>query len=153
MAITFEYLTDKVKNIHEATSLYAKGAVNQLLTSRNWAIGYYIVEFEQKGKDRAEYGSHLLDNLSEKIDIKGLDRQMLTSCRSFYNKYPQLCGTVSRRLNAATSSYSRLPAIELPVPKSSQIEEKTSQEQICETVSRKFITDPEILITKLSLQE
>lgn len=33
------------------------------MTLRNWAIGYYIVEYEQDGSDRAEYGSHLLKNL------------------------------------------------------------------------------------------
>ena len=40
-----------------------ESAVNQLLTIRNWAIGYYIVEFEQNGKARAEYGSNLLEKL------------------------------------------------------------------------------------------
>ena len=29
----------------------------------NWLIGYYIVEFEQHGKDRAEYGTQLLKKL------------------------------------------------------------------------------------------
>lgn len=38
----------------------AKSAVNQLMTLRNWAIGYYIVEYEQGGNDRAEYGTNLL---------------------------------------------------------------------------------------------
>ena len=33
-------------------------------TMRNWLIGYYIVEFEQHGKDRAEYGLQLLSALS-----------------------------------------------------------------------------------------
>ena len=48
-----------------------------MLTARNWAIGYYIVEYEQHGKDRAEYGSHLLAKLAERLDVKGLDRSML----------------------------------------------------------------------------
>ena len=33
-----------VKNVHNATSNKAKSTINQLLTIRNWAIGYYIVE-------------------------------------------------------------------------------------------------------------
>lgn len=79
------------------TSMYAKGAVNQLLTVRNWMIGYYIVEYEQHGQNRAEYGQHLLENVAEKINIKGIDRQMLNTCRLFYIKYPQICETASRK--------------------------------------------------------
>ena len=37
---------------------------------RNWIIGYYIVEFEQKGKERAEYGEHLLEKLEERVALK-----------------------------------------------------------------------------------
>ena len=98
--MTFETLTEQVKTVHEATSAYAKGAVNQLLTIRNWAIGCYIVEYEQNGKKRAQYGSRLLTYLAESLSIKGLDRQLLTLCRIFYLKYPQICGTVSRKLDA-----------------------------------------------------
>ncbi|SHL08394.1 hypothetical protein [Fibrobacter sp. UWH4] len=53
---TFEILAERVKDVHNATSSVAKGAVNQLLTIRNWAIGCYIVEYEQEGCDRAKYG-------------------------------------------------------------------------------------------------
>jgi len=35
-----------------------------MLTIRNWLIGYYIVEFEQNGKDRAEYGISLLKSIA-----------------------------------------------------------------------------------------
>lgn len=59
----FELLADSIKQINDKASSAAKSAVNQLMTLRNWAIGYYIVEYEQDGSDRAEYGSHLLKNL------------------------------------------------------------------------------------------
>lgn len=98
--LTFENLIGNVEHVHDITSSYAKGAVNQLLTVRNWMIGYYIVEFEQHGKNRAEYGTHLLENLAKRIEIKGLDRQMLNTCRNFYIKYPQICETVSRKLKS-----------------------------------------------------
>lgn len=52
----FELLADSIKQINEKASSAAKSAVNQLMTLRNWAIGYYIVEYEQDGSDRAEYG-------------------------------------------------------------------------------------------------
>lgn len=76
-----------------------KGAVNQLLAIRNWMIGYYIVEFEQKGSDRAKYGEHLLENLAKMLEIKGLERNQLNLCRIFYLRYPQICSTVSHKLS------------------------------------------------------
>ena len=96
--MTFDNLISSVEHVHDITSMYAKGTVNQLLTVRNWMIGYYIVEYEQHGQNRAEYGQHLLDNIAEKINIKGIDRQMLNTCRLFYIKYPQICETASRKL-------------------------------------------------------
>ena len=41
----FELLADSIKQINEKASSAAKSAVNQLMTLRNWAIGYYIVEY------------------------------------------------------------------------------------------------------------
>ena len=64
-AMKFELLADSIKQINDKASSAAKSAVNQLMTLRNWAIGYYIVEYEQDGSDRAEYGSHLLKNLEK----------------------------------------------------------------------------------------
>ena len=98
--LSFDKLVENVENVHAVTSSTAKGAVNQLLTVRNWAIGYYIVEFEQNGSDRAEYGVSLLSNLADRISIKGLDRTRLNQCRLFYIKYPQICETVSHKLQA-----------------------------------------------------
>ena len=58
-------------------------------------IGYYIVEFEQKGKNRAEYGKNLLEAIADELKIKGLDRTYLNLCRIIYIKYPQNCATLS----------------------------------------------------------
>ena len=41
---------------------------------RNWLIGYYIVEYEQNGKDRAEYGAKLLKKLEEFL-LKQLEKE------------------------------------------------------------------------------
>ncbi len=65
------------------------------MTLRNWVIGYYIVEYEQDGKDRAEYGSNLMENLEKNIDEKGLNVTLFKSCRQFYKTYPQIRSTVS----------------------------------------------------------
>ena len=54
--ISFETLMNSIKEINTQAGGMAKSAVNQLMTLRNWAIGYYIVEYEQGGKDKADYG-------------------------------------------------------------------------------------------------
>ena len=97
--LTFENLIGNVEHVHDITSAYAKGAVNQLLTVRNWMIGYYIVEYEQHGQKRAEYGTNLLGEMANSLNIKGLDRTHLNLCRVFYIKYPQICATVSHSLD------------------------------------------------------
>ena len=51
------YMPEQKEEVKKAT----KSDVNQLMTLRNWAIGYYIVEYEQEGSDRAEYGSHFFE--------------------------------------------------------------------------------------------
>lgn len=91
----FELLADSIKQINDKASSAAKSAVNQLMTQRNWAIGYYIVEYEQDGSDRAEYGSHLLKNLEKQIDQKGMNYTLFKACRQFYKVYPQIGSTVS----------------------------------------------------------
>lgn len=137
--LSFGSLVASVENIHSLTNAYAKGAVNQLLTIRNWMIGYYIVEFEQKGSDRAKYGEHLLENLAKMLEIKGLERNQLNLCRIFYLRYPQICSTVSSKLSIIDNRGS-LPAITA----------LNVTEQKCSTMSSKFETPPEILISRLS---
>ena len=55
----FESLVDTIVAIHNQAYDFATKAVNIGLTLRNWLIGHRIVEFEQKGRDRAAYGEKL----------------------------------------------------------------------------------------------
>jgi len=91
----FELLADSIKRINDKAGNAAKSAVNQLMTLRNWVIGYYIVEYEQEGSDRAEYGAHLLKNLEKEISQKGMNATLFKYCRNFYLRYPQIGPTVS----------------------------------------------------------
>ena len=143
--LSFENLADNVSQIHELTSGKAKNAVNQMLTVRNWAIGYYIVEYEQSGKDRATYGASLLVNLAKKLNIKGLNRPMLVLCRSFYLKYPQIHAIVSKRLG-----YLQGTQVYMSEDENRWEASLRAEEEICATVSHKFETDPELLINRLS---
>ena len=51
----FENLVNNIEQIHHHFQQQAVKAVNVSLTIRNWLIGFYIVEFEQNGADRAKY--------------------------------------------------------------------------------------------------
>ena len=86
----FELLADSIKQINDKASSAAKSAVNLFLSLRNWAIGYYIVEYEQDGSDRAEYGSHLLKNMEKQIEQKGMNYTLFKACRQFFKVYPQI---------------------------------------------------------------
>ena len=75
-------------------------AVNTELLEANWRTGQYIVEFEQGGKARAEYGKQLLVKLSKDLTIKngrGFSRSNLLYMRKFYLLFPK-SGTVSHIL-------------------------------------------------------
>ena len=58
--MNFEALVKHISTIQNTLQAQAAHAVNLALTSRNWLMGCYIVEFEQNGEDRAAYGEQLL---------------------------------------------------------------------------------------------
>ena len=68
--MSFEDLVKAVKVAHSSTQAGAVKAINRMQTMRNWIIGYYIDEFELKGKERAEYGERLFAKLAERVAIK-----------------------------------------------------------------------------------
>jgi predicted nuclease of restriction endonuclease-like (RecB) superfamily len=85
----FEKLLDNISQVHTSLQQSAVKAINQHITIRNWVIGCYIVEYEQKGEDRAKYGDNLTERLDKRLNIKGLGSRNLRSCRLFYLTYPQ----------------------------------------------------------------
>ena len=97
----FEGLIDNVYQTHCLLQQNAQKAVNRNLTMRNWLVGYYIVEVEQNGEDRAKYGARLLEEMAKRIKVKGIkgfNLSTLRNCRIFYNTYPQIRQTVSTEL-------------------------------------------------------
>jgi predicted nuclease of restriction endonuclease-like (RecB) superfamily len=88
--LNFESLVSVIEQTHIHLQHQAVKAVNVSLTVRNWLVGYYIVEFEQKGEDRAKYGQKLFKVLAEKISVKGLGETNLKLSRQFYSTYPEL---------------------------------------------------------------
>ena len=85
--------------INDARRVSAR-TVNAVMTATYWEIGRRIVEFEQKGKERAKYGKELLKKLSADLTLrfrKGFSRQNLQRFRQFYLTWPidTICSTSS----------------------------------------------------------
>ena len=86
-------ITVQIENIHSYFYDYANRQVNYAYTLRNWLIGMYLFEIEQKGKDRAEYGEKLYKNLALKLkekNIKGMSFTSLHTFKKFFQVYPSI---------------------------------------------------------------
>ena len=71
--------------------IQAVQAVNAQLIETNWRVGQHIVEFEQGGKSRAEYGTALIAELAKDLNLrhgKGFSRSNLVYMRLLYQRYP-----------------------------------------------------------------
>ena len=88
--MNFEALVKHISTIQNTLQAQAAHAVNLALTSRNWLMGCYIVEFEQNGEDRAAYGEQLLKKLEQRLKTKGLNERRFREFRRLYLVYPQL---------------------------------------------------------------
>lgn len=94
--MNFESLVSHIDTVQHALQAQAAHAVNLSLTARNWLIGYYIVEFEQNGEDRAAYGEQLLKKLELRLNTKGLTERRFREFRRLYQVYPQLQSPVAQ---------------------------------------------------------
>ena len=93
----FESLAATIQQTNSFFLNKVQKQVNTALTLRNWIIGYYIVEYEQSGKDRADYGLGLFKAIAKrliKVGVKSLQERNLYLCRDFYRAYPQILHTV-----------------------------------------------------------
>ena len=142
---SFNDLASIVQTTHDAAQSSAVKAINRMQTMRNWLIGYYIVEFEQNGKDRAEYGTQLLKKLEERVDRKGVNVTLLQMSRNFYKLYPQMVNLFVPNQKYSTTSNISESSVQL---KSNSANNETNL--ICATVSHKFQTSPELMISRLS---
>ena len=93
-AFSFEKLANSIINVQKTLMSQAVHAVNLFMTSRNWIVGLYIVEYEQHGSDRAQYGDALLKRLSKRINMKGFGERRLYEFRQMYLVYPNLGGEI-----------------------------------------------------------
>jgi predicted nuclease of restriction endonuclease-like (RecB) superfamily len=94
-------LLGQISAVYKTGQQRALQAVNAVLTETYWQIGRDIVEFEQGGQRRADYGKGLLEQLSRDLTLhhgKGFSRSNLIRMRQFYLVYPK-GATMSHFLN------------------------------------------------------
>lgn len=133
---TFEDLVRSIREVDRDLAAQARRAVNVNTTLRNWAIGCYIVEYEQRGEDRASYGERLLAKLSARLVQDGVSRaeeRELRRYRLFYQTYPQIREALAPELHKSL----QLLALGAPSP-------------IREPAAPEFAFSGKELITRLS---
>jgi hypothetical protein len=103
----YNQLIDQIGNLLALGREKAAREVNIILVQTYWEIGKYIVEFEQHGSEKAEYGSQLFDRLSKDLTLaygKGFGRSNLIYMRKLYLTF-QISGTLSHKLKIFKNPY------------------------------------------------
>ena len=89
----YRQLVQQISDTYTQGRVKAVRAVNAQLVQTYWHVGRHIVEFEQAGQVRAEYGKALIDTLAADLGLrhgKGFSRSNLIRFRQFYLAYPGL---------------------------------------------------------------
>lgn len=97
---SYSELIDTIGSLLQQGRQQAAQSVNTILVQTYWFIGQHIVEFEQKGNEKAEYGSQLFERLSKDLTLaygKGFGRSNLLYMRKLYLSFP-MSGTLSHLL-------------------------------------------------------
>ncbi len=148
LSVSFEQLAENILAVDHSLHGFTVKAINQAVTIRNWIIGGYIIEYEQHGEDRAQYGEQLLKSLETRIDQKGLNVTLFQVSRLFYRYYPQLTTLVLRKY-ATLSNNSAIPA--LPIYATvSHISVTSSLSNETDSNPSRFSTAADVIISSLS---
>ncbi len=129
----YQAIFGDVSSIIDAARRSATRSVNAVMTAAYWMIGQHIVEFEQRGKERAEYGTALIKRLAADLTQRfgrGFGVVNLSQMKRFYLLWPseRIFQTVSEKLGdtenmPATSAESSLTSIasRFPLPWSAYV--------------------------------
>ncbi len=136
--LAFPQLVELCRSTHQSLQVQAYRAIDNSTVLRNWLFGCYIVEFEQKGVDRAEYGQKLLAKLSASLTEKlgkGFSKRSLEIARKFYLAFPEIAQTLSAQSlkDSKSVSFVMFDAIQPTL----SVESISSDASISATLSRK----------------
>ena len=88
-SVEVDFFND-LKTIIDSARNYAFNTANLMQVVSNWLLGWRIVEQEQNGKTRAEYGKHILELASKELTYtfgKGYSVAALKNFRKFYSPF------------------------------------------------------------------
>ena len=120
----YEQLLSNISELVDTARTHTVRSVNAIMTATYWSIGQHIVEFEQKGQERADYGEAVLEQLASDLSRhyeRGFSVRNLHNMRLFYLTYKNISQTLSAKSQLADiaghfrlpwSSYVRLISIE-----------------------------------------
>lgn len=94
----YETVLAEVSDLLESARREAAKTVNTLMTATYWELGRRIVELEQQGVERAEYGKQIIERLAQDLSPKfgrGFKKSNLFQMRSFYLTYPDAAQSLS----------------------------------------------------------
>ena len=100
-ASSLESLCQDARQIIESARANAVRSVDFCRVQMYWQLGQRILEEEQQGKERADYGTYLTKELSRRLTPEygsGFGVRQLEFCRQFYRTYP-IANTLRSQLN------------------------------------------------------
>ena len=130
----YKSLLDSVSTLVKEARRKAVKQVNTIIAQTYWEIGMLIVEKEQKGKERAEYGERVLKGLANDLTKKygrGFSERNLEMIRKFYIAYPHISQTASAKSSQQLTGETRTLSAEFHTPS----EQVLSWSHYCELIT------------------
>ena len=106
--MNYQQLLALFKETHQELQQRAARSVDTSLVIRNWLFGWYIVEFEQGGSDRAEYGANLLKKIAAQLTIKGCSERSLALCCKFYLTYSGILQALPAKSESTQNEFQKI---------------------------------------------
>ena len=136
-------LVDDVRGILRQARGKAYAAVNTTMVEAYWSIGQRIVEEEQGGSARADYGSHLIRNLARALGEefgKGISVANLKNFRLFYLTFPDAGKSYALRSQLSWTHWRLVMRVENPGARAYYIEETARQQWSSRVLERAIQT-------------
>lgn len=160
-ANNFDSLVGRIQSANEMLQDNACLVINRHVTAKAWLTGYYIVEYEQNGEDRAKYGDRLLKCLSERLGKGKFGITTLKIYRQFYFTYPQIVGEIANFIKLIISNGQSLTAQSIRQSLAAQLQitenvqfaigqSVTDQLVKAKNTNVSFLVKPYLLFNKLS---
>lgn len=106
----YQQLIDSIEHLLAESKRQVASTINTILLNTYWQIGKYIVEYEQAGNEKADYGSRLLRRISDDLTLrfgKGFSKSNIYQMRKFYLTFPKF-QTASGKSEIEASAYHKL---------------------------------------------